>query len=655
MCTAEAEAIIVDFQLSTEGQNDTRERDQLIGDCLFDDDVRLDNAYSPLCIDNALAQQCFETFFDTTSFLFRCFPEYIYEVELIGNETKCLESREVSTLFGQRAENCFKFQQVTKVTRVEPPDTNIVFDTFNTLSRVFDSLLGDIINARRVILTAGIAVAFGTGFFYILALKYLVGCVIWSTILFGLAVSIALTSFLYFKAGIFTEDGLNDFTDNVADFASGAISFIDFDNEEDEGNFTDEIIEQTIDLPDFVTASKDFAFEFEVVAYISTAFTIIFLLIVLFSASRVNRAIAFFKEASRCIKAKPQLLLTPLCSSMAGGVVIAFYIVTALYVTSAGSLENSTILTTVLESINATNEEEFLDIKVFGPLDTQGIMNLYLFFGFLWTLSFVSAVNLMTISGVVSKWYWAGSPSTRRANILEGEIKISLCGSFSTVTRYHLGTAAFGSLLIALVQFVRYLAAFVQARMNKLSANNRCVRILAIALNCCLKCAENCVKFISHNAYYMTMLYGTSFCTSTKMAFTAFAQNLIQVATVTFLGDIILRFGQFFIVTTSVLIAFVTLDGSREFQIGGDKELSSIAFPVFVTAFLSFFMAKQVLSVYNVAIDTILLSYCQDKKLLSVRNKRRRMKAHKDMQEFVESNKPEEEDFMRQTSLAVYV
>lgn len=659
VCTAEAEAIISDYRTTDIGQTDTRTRDEIIGGCLFDDDVRLDNVASVDCINNALAQQCFETFFNTTNFLFRCFPEYIYEVELIGNETGCLEERTTSTIFGQRVEDCFKFKQVSKVTRVEPPDSNFVFDTFNTFSRKFDQLLGDVINARDVIIGCGVGVAFATSFLYIMALKVFVGCVIWTTIIAGLLMSTAVTMFLYLKAGLITESGVNEFTTDVSDFASGAQSFVPFgeDGEDNLDNFTagDIEIESTIELPDFVTASRDFAFEFEVVAYIMTVVTGILLLVILFSASRVNRAIEFFKEASRCIRSKPQLLITPFVSSFAGALVIAFYVSSALYVTSAGTLENSTAVNTLLATLNTTNEEEFLDTKVFGPLDTQTLMNLYLFFGFLWSLNFVSAVNLMTISGVVSKWYWAGSPSNRKSNILEGEIKISLCASFCTVIRYHLGTAAFGSLLIAMIQFVRYMAAFIQARMNKISAQSRCIKILWIALNCCLKCAENCVKFISANAYIMTMLYGTSFCTSTKMAFTAFAQNLIQVATVTFLGDIILRFGQMFIVATSVFISFVVLDGSSDYQLGGEKELSSIVFPVFITAFLSFFMAKQVLSVYNVAIDTILLSYCQDKKLIGVRNKRRRMKAHKDMQLFVENNKPEEDEFMRQPSLAVYV
>lgn len=658
VCTAEAEAII--DQHFEENPDETRSRDEIVGACLFNDDVRLFNDFDPNCVNNALAVQCFDTVFNTTSFLFRCFPEYVFEVDVIGEETGCLEFQNTVGIFGNIVEDCVKFKQVTKTTRVEPPDTNIVFDTYNTLSREFDQLLGDMINAGYVILGVGVGVAFVTSFLYIMALKKFVGVVIWGTILLGLLVLVALTLVLYIKAGVLTEEDLNALTRNVTNFATGALSFIDFDvgdgEDEEFENFTgdDVELEEVIDLPEFISESEDFAEEYRIMAYIATGITLIVTWLVLLSFSRINRAIGFFKEAGRCIKSKPQLLLLPFISGFFGIVVVTFYVATALYITSSGNLENSTLTTAFLETLNISNDEELFDTKVFGPLDTTAVLNLFLFFGFLWLMAFVSAINLMTISGVVSKWYWAGSPSTRKRNILEGDIKISVMDTFCTVLKFHLGTAAFGALLIAMVQFVRYMAAFVQARMNKMAKFNRCVKILHCALNCCLKCAEKCVKFISHNAYYMTMLYGTSFCTSTRMAFTAFASNLIQVATVTFLGDIILRFGQVFIVGTSMLVSYLLLDGSRTFQIGGERELSSIIFPVFLTMLLSWFMAKQVLSVYQVAIDTILLSYCQDKKLLKYRNKRRKPKANKNMEEFVEENKPEEEDFMVRPSLEVY-
>lgn len=78
-----------------------------------------------------------------------------------------------------------------------------------------------------------------------------------------------------------------------------------------------------------------------------------------------------------------------------------------------------------------------------------------------------------------------------------------ICTSTYRTFRYHLGTICTGSLLIAIVQFIRYIAAYIQAKMKDLQKSNRLIKCLVCCLNCFLACAERCIKFISRNGYIM--------------------------------------------------------------------------------------------------------------------------------------------------------
>lgn len=74
-----------------------------------------------------------------------------------------------------------------------------------------------------------------------------------------------------------------------------------------------------------------------------------------------------------------------------------------------------------------------------------------------------------------------------------------------TGARYHLGTAAFGSLVIAIVQIIRAMLAYTQAKLEAMTRSStdfvtRLAKALMCCCQCCLCCLEKVLKFISSNA-----------------------------------------------------------------------------------------------------------------------------------------------------------
>lgn len=74
--------------------------------------------------------------------------------------------------------------------------------------------------------------------------------------------------------------------------------------------------------------------------------------------------------------------------------------------------------------------------------------------------------------------------------------------SFKIMLRFHLGSVAFGSLVIALVQLVRSIIAAVEAYTKE--SQNSFTKCIFKTCHCCLYCFEKILQYLSRNAYIVT-------------------------------------------------------------------------------------------------------------------------------------------------------
>jgi solute carrier family 44 (choline transporter-like protein), member 2/4/5 len=111
-----------------------------------------------------------------------------------------------------------------------------------------------------------------------------------------------------------------------------------------------------------------------------------------------------------------------------------------------------------------------------------------------------------------------------------------------TTCMYHLGTAAFGSLIIAVIKTIRSVLAYIQKHAK--ASKNKVVEYLMCVLQCCMWCLEKCAKFLNKNAYIQTSIYGFSFCKSSRRAFFLILRNIIRIAVVNAVADFVLILGK---------------------------------------------------------------------------------------------------------------
>ncbi|XP_037801220.1 choline transporter-like protein 1 [Penaeus monodon] len=318
---------------------------------------------------------------------------------------------------------------------------------------------------------------------------------------------------------------------------------------------------------------------FLIMAIVSTIFTVLTIVLLIAMRNRIKLVIALFKEAGKAIAAMPMILLQPVWTCVWLVLVCLLGVIGVLLIESSGDpkLYQGTVL--------------FVKSSLIANL------RWYHLFALLWITQFLVACQHVTIAGSISQWYF-----TRNKNKLGWPILTSM----KRMYRYHLGSIALGSLIIALVKLVRIvLKASVKRRIHYVS------KLVSWALKCCqccLWCFEKFLKFLSKNAYIEIAIYGYGFCKAAQKAFSLLVNNAFRVAAINYVGAFVLFLSKATIVISSVFICIKIILFPRQTR----KDVTYAWVPVLIAAVFSYFIAHCFISVYEMTIDTLFLCFCED-------------------------------------------
>merc|ERR1712167_256278 len=173
---------------------------------------------------------------------------------------------------------------------------------------------------------------------------------------------------------------------------------------------------------------------------------------------------------------------------------------------------------------------------------------LYMMFAFFWTSQFIIAMGQLIVAMTIASWYFTKDRSTIGNETFFWALKASWI---------HAGTAAFGSLVIAIIKFIRYLLTKLQKNLKK-SQNSAAIFIMR-CLQCCMWCVEKCMKFLNKNAYIQTAIYGYGFCNAARSAFFLLLRNIARVYVVSKISDFILFLCKLLIPVATTFLAYLVL------------------------------------------------------------------------------------------------
>ena len=444
-------------------------------------------------------------------------------------------------------------------------DITAHISAMSTSSDMIQDYMEDLIKAAGVIVLCGMVGGFVLSVAWMIFLRYFAGIMAWVTVVGFNVIMILCTLYCAAKGGVIDygdavgADATTTSTNSTLTGTTGSIG---------------------VDLG----ASED-AELFEGAFYVMAAFTGVAFLFTLLMIRRLMIAIACLKVASQAIAAMPMILFSPVVPLLINVCFMAWAVIVAVYLYSSGTLTK------------ASDGTVSIDWS-----ETLQYMSLYHLFGVFWTTQFIAGFGVMMTAGAIAAYYW------QRDDMPRGPIRKSIYRT----TRYHLGSIALGSFIVAVVQFVRAIMEYVDKKTKKLQDTNPVVKFFMCCVKYCLWYLEKVLKYINRNAYILVAVKGYSYCYSALQAIKLIILNMMRIAAVNTVGDFLTWLGKLVVCGVCGFLAFLMCDMDTYTDPDSDYYLTSPLLPVLVCAFIGYMEADIFLSVYEMAVDTILLSFCED-------------------------------------------
>lgn len=416
----------------------------------------------------------------------------------------------------------------------------------------FNSLMSDLMTLRYAIAAFGIGVAAFIGFLYLYLLRIpgILLILIWGVLLSVMGVFIALAVLMYFMSKSWENDGIHS--------------------------------KQEIQMLQAVTY----------IAYVLAGLYFCFLIVM---RSRIQLAIGVIKEAARALATMPILIIMPILQTVALGLFLVPFVIYAAFLATSGDFVTYT--GTYTDSFNIEHSYQY---KAFVYDDNTKYSFLYLIFSWFWTSEFLIAVGQLITALSFVAWYF----NRDKSKISNKTFIWAAC----TVIFFHLGSAAFGALLVALVRTIKIVLSYIEKKAK--NSKNKITEYIMKVLQCCMWCLEKIIKFLNKNAYIHVAIYGDSFCKSARRAFFLLLRNVLRVAAVSMVSSFVLFLGKLFVPAVTVFGFYVYLDYYQNLY-----QVSGIIGPLIFVSIIAYFISSMFSEVFEMGIETILFCFIADEEM----------------------------------------
>ncbi|XP_034043331.1 choline transporter-like protein 2 isoform X2 [Thalassophryne amazonica] len=348
---------------------------------------------------------------------------------------------------------------------------------------------------------------------------------------------------------------------------------------------------------------------------------VVIILLLIFLRKRILIAIALIKEASRAVGHVISSMFYPLLTFVLLAVVIAYWAVTAVFLSTSNEQVYKVFNTSECEYAQQTCDPMAFNTSNISA-QCPGAECLFAFYGgetlyhkylilfqfynvflFFWCANFVTALGQVTLAGAFASYYWAFKKP-------EDIPSYPIFSSLGRALRYHTGSLAFGSLILSLVQVIRVILEYLDHKLK--GAQNKFAKFLLSCMKCCFWCLEKCIKFLNRNAYIMIAIYGKSFCPSARDAFFLLMRNIIRVAVLDKVTDFLLFLGKLLIVGIVGIFSFFFFSGRIKAVEDAAPSLNYYWVPILTVVVGSYLIAHGFFSVYAMCVDTLFLCFLED-------------------------------------------
>ena len=311
--------------------------------------------------------------------------------------------------------------------------------------------------------------------------------------------------------------------------------------------------------------------------------TVVLAIIFTIFHDRITMSIGVIEEASDCFLALPKCIALPILTFIFELPVIAYGVYSTLYLLSMREYD--------VEADSYSYSEELQRMVMFNG------------FGCLWTGYIIISLQYTTIAGACADWYFTFADQDGDRDIRVFAVE----RSFYRVCRYSFGSMIFGALLIAIVVVIKWIATYCIKQVMAQSPENKVVQMLGAALVCVVNCVEKLIRFLGKLAYIECAIYGVNFCTGIYSASKRLITNMVRFSFLSVFAHLMIFLGKLGVVAGTVLIceAMMTSEDSS-------AALNPPYAPLVLCGFAAALTVALVMSVYETAIDTIMMCFLED-------------------------------------------
>jgi len=168
---------------------------------------------------------------------------------------------------------------------------------------------------------------------------------------------------------------------------------------------------------------------------------------------------------------------------------------------------------------------------------------------------------------------------------------------------HHIGTLAFGSLLLAIVDMIRVIVEYIDQKEKEYAEDPPyCWKFIFCCLRCCLCCLDKCLRFFNKQAYIQTVINGKDLCTGACRALKIMLSEIELFAALIGVQGAVFWFGRL-----AISIGTAAVCGLWISRLG----VSSITLPTLVCLFIGYIISNTVMCVYELGIDTMVMCWCE--------------------------------------------
>ena len=336
-----------------------------------------------------------------------------------------------------------------------------------------------------------------------------------------------------------------------------------------------------VEIPDL---SDDFK-HYNIIGYVCFGLAAIFLILILCCCKQIRLAVALCGLAGKFVASVCQVVFVPVI--MAVFVIVLW--VAAIFA-MVGLIGGATFVT--------NGNDVFTEID--SLTSNYLVMFYYYVFATLWSNALLQAIAIFVIAATCAMWYFTHG--------LNQPLDSPVRKSYWLAFRYHFGSLAFGSFILALVEWIQFMVEVFSKQIEGCADGNCCADCCMNCMRCCLECFKRCVECISRNAYIQMAIRGKGFCASSYDAVAMILTNPARYTITTGLGEILMFITKLLVAGLTTFIFYLVITFVTDVK----QNIQEPIYLLILVFIIGFTIAVIFMGVFSVSMETLLACFIFD-------------------------------------------